>query len=58
MMIGDIDVKANDSAMSVFSDTFNLKNLIKETTCYKNPNKPSRIDLMLTKNHEVSNILV
>ena len=48
-MIGDIDVKANNSAMSVFSDTFNLKNLIKETTFYKNPNKSSRIDLMLTK---------
>ena len=48
MMIGDIDVKANNSTMSVFSDTFNLKTLIKETTCYKNPNKPSRIDLMLT----------
>ena len=34
--------------MSVFSDTYNLKNLIKEPTWYKNPNKPSCIDLMLT----------
>ena len=37
----------NDSAMSVFSDTYSLKNLIKEPICYKNPNKPSCIDLML-----------
>ena len=33
--------------MSVFSDTYDLKNLIKELTCFKNPNKPSCIDLML-----------
>ena len=37
----------NDSAMSVFSGTYSLKNLIKEPICYKNPNKPSCIDLML-----------
>ena len=48
MIIGDFNVEANNSAMSVFSDTYNLKNLIKEPTCYKNPNKPSCIDLMLT----------
>ena len=47
MVIGDFNVEANNSAMSVFSDTYNLKNLIKVPTCYKNPNKPSCIDLML-----------
>ena len=41
-------MKANDSAVSVFSDTYDLKSLIKESTCYKNPNKPSCIDLVLT----------
>ena len=41
-------MEANNSAMSVFSDTCNLKNLIKEPTCHKSPNKPSCIDLMLT----------
>ena len=34
--------------MSEFCDTYNLKNLIKEKTCFKNPNSPSCIDLMLT----------
>ena len=48
MIIGDFNVEANNSTMSVFSETYNLKNLIKEPTCYKNPNKPSCIDLMLT----------
>ena len=47
MIIGDFNVEANNRAMSVFSGTCNLENLIKEPTCYKNPNKPC-IDLMLT----------
>ena len=46
MIIEDFNV--NNSAMSIFCDTYNLKNLIKEPTCYKNPNKPSCMDLMLT----------
>ena len=48
MIVGDFKVEANKSAMSIFCDTYNLKNLIKEPTCYKNPNKPTCIDLMLT----------
>ena len=47
IIIGDFNVEANDSAISVFSDTYDLKSLIKEPTCYKNPNKPSCIDLIL-----------
>ena len=48
MIKGDFNVEANNSAMSGFSDTYNLRNLIKNPTCYKNPNKTSFIDLMLT----------
>ena len=44
----DFNVEADDSAISVFSDTYDLKSLIKELTCYKNPNKTSWIDLILT----------
>ena len=46
-IIIDFNVEANDSATSVFSDTYELKSLIKERTCYNNPNKPC-IDLILT----------
>ena len=35
--------------MSIFCDTFNLTILIKEPTCYKNPDNPSCIDLILIK---------
>ena len=38
--------------MTVFCDTYDLKCLIKEPTCYKNPENPSCIDLILTKNPE------
>ena len=48
IIIGNFNVEANDSAISVFSDTYDLKSLTKEPTCYKNSNKPSYIDLILT----------
>ena len=34
-----------------FCDVYNLKNLIKVPTCFKNPEKPTSIDLMLTKSY-------
>ena len=34
--------------MQVFCDTYNLKCLVKEPTCYKNMDNPSCIDLILT----------
>ena len=42
-------MEANDSAISVFSDNYDLKSLIKKPTCNKNPNtfltnKPQRFE--------------
>ena len=37
-----------ENAMKEFCDTYNLKNLITEPTCFKNPLNPSSIDVMLT----------
>ena len=34
--------------MKSFCENYNLKSLIKQPTCYKNPNKPTCIDLILT----------
>ena len=34
-----------------FCDVYNLKNLIKVPTCFKNPEKPTSIDLMLTNSY-------
>ena len=38
----------DNSVMTVFCDTYDLKCLIEEPTCYKNPENPSCIDLILT----------
>ena len=48
LIIGDFNVEAKDSAISVFSDNYDLKSPIKEPTCYKNPNKSFWIDIILT----------
>ena len=34
--------------MKEFCDAYNLKNLVTEATCFKNPSNPSSIDLILT----------
>ena len=34
--------------MKYFCDNYNLKSLIKQPTCYKNPDNPTCIDLLLT----------
>ena len=34
--------------MKDFCETYNLENLIKDPTCFKNANNPSSIDIMLT----------
>ena len=48
IILGNFNVGANDSVVSVSSDTYDLKSLIKEPTYYKDQNKPSCIDLILT----------
>ena len=40
----------DDSDVTVFCDTYDLKCLIKEPTYYKNPDNPSCIDIILTNN--------
>ena len=48
LLIGDFNSEINDNEMKSFCETYNLKNLIKEPTCYKNPLNPSSIDVILT----------
>ena len=46
--IGDFNVNTSDSSMKEFCSSNGLKNLINERTCYKNSEKPTCIDLILT----------
>ena len=48
MVIGDLNPEVNLECMKHFCETYNLSSLIKVPTCYKNPEKPSSIDLLLT----------
>ena len=48
ILIGNCNAESNDTNMSDFLKICNLKNLVKQKTCHKNPEKPSCIDLILT----------
>ena len=48
LLIGDFNSEINEDIMREFCDSYNLSNLIKEPTCFKNIHNPSAIDLMLT----------
>ena len=48
LLLGDYNVELDNSHLCEFCQVYNLKSLIKEPTCYKNPDKPTCIDLILT----------
>ena len=48
IIIGDFNTDLNQSCTKLFCESYTLSSLIKEPTCYKNPQNPSCIDLILT----------
>ena len=48
IIIGDFNSEPKESAMIDFCQPYKMENLINNFTCYKNPNKPTCIDLMVT----------
>ena len=48
LLLGDFNSEISETIMKEFSETYNLQNLIKVPTCFKNPLNPSSIDLLLT----------
>ena len=48
ILLGDFNVCVDDETMRNFCNSYNLNNLIKQPTCFKNPENPSCIDLILT----------
>ena len=48
LLLGDWNSAVTEKKMENFCETYNLQNLIKDPTCYKNPTNPSSIDVMLT----------
>ena len=48
VLLGDFNSEENDQEMQEFLHCFSIKNLVKEPTCFKNVQKPTCIDLILT----------
>ena len=48
ILLGDFNSEIYVNAMIEFCETYCLQNLIKEPLCFKNPDNPSCIDVILT----------
>ena len=48
ILLGDLNSEPTESAVRDFCQIYDCKNLIKDNTCFKNPEKPSCIDLIIT----------
>ena len=47
-LMGDLNVEGHNGFLKEFCDLYNFKNLIKVPICFKNPDFPTSIDVMLT----------
>ena len=48
ILLGDFNCEPSEQPLEDFCHIFSCRNLIKEKTCFKNPQNPSCIDLILT----------
>ena len=48
LLMGDFNAGLDNAVLKDFCNLYNLTSLINRAICYKNPNDPSCIDLLLT----------
>ena len=48
LLMGDFNSEVSEASMNSFCNLCNLKSLVQEPTCYKNPERPSCNDLFLS----------
>ena len=48
ILMGDFSSEPAETIVSDFCEICNLKNILREKTCFKNPNNPSCIELIIT----------
>ena len=48
ILLGDFNVEVKEKSISDFMRTYNPKSLVKQKTCFKNPDNPSCLALILT----------
>ena len=44
VFLGNFNVTVDENHVNSFCDSYNLKDLTKQPTCYNNPGKPTSID--------------
>ena len=49
ILLGDFNVEVKEKNIFDFMSAYNLKSLVIQKTCFKNPDNPSCIELILTK---------
>ena len=47
ILLGDFNVEPEEESIAEFLNLYNLRNLVKQNTCFKNPDKSTCIDLIL-----------
>ena len=48
LLLGDLNAEDTEPILSEFLEQYEAKNVMKNKTCFKNPNRPTCIDLFLT----------
>ena len=48
LILGDFNLGIEEQHVKAFCDNYNLRSLIKQLACYKNPNNPTCIDFILS----------
>ena len=48
LLLDDFNIEPEEKNMSNFLNTYHLKNIVKQRTCFKNPDRPICISLILT----------
>ena len=51
ILIGDFIAEEKENVLSDFMDLYDLKNLVKQNTCFKSVENPSCVDLFLTNSN-------
>ena len=51
LIAGDLNIEEGQECLDDFMDEFHAKNMVKEPTCFKNPENPSCIDLFITNSY-------
>ena len=56
LIVDDSNSEIRKSAIEDLGDAYYLHDLIKDPTCFKNPDKPSCMDLILTSHCQIGNL--